>query len=176
MLFWSQLDLHLSRLSSAACLICIDVNATVGSVVCDSIGLVAPFQESENVTFLHSLLSSHLLAAVSAFVDGSPTWTDARGHSRRTDYTAIPVVRVPYVKEYLVDQDINLSLVIRADHELLRVSFLISLLSRDAVDDPVTCSRHTKISSPTPPRWVPDDPVNISRFQWLLKDFVFAPG
>ena len=30
-----------------------------------------------------------------------------------------------------------------------------------------------KVSSPPPPRWVLDDPVNISRFQWVLKDYVF---
>ena len=40
----------------------------------------------------------------------------------------------------------------------------------------MTCgSRHTKVSSPTPPRWVLDGPVNISRVQWLLKDYVFDP-
>ena len=37
------------------------------------------------------------------------------------------------------------------------------------------CSRHTKVSSLAPPRWVLDDPVNLSRFQWLLKDYVFGP-
>ena len=142
----------------------------------DSIVPVATLQESENGMFLSSVLSSHRLAAVNTFIDGSPTWTDARGHSRQIDYMAIPSVLVPTVKEFPVDHDIILSPVVRADHELLRVSLPISRLRRDAVDDSVTCSsRHTKISSPTPPRWVLDDPVNISRFQWLLKDCVFDP-
>ena len=119
--FWSQVGLHLSRLSSTTSLISIDANATVGSVVCDSICPVALLQESENGTFLRSLLSSRRLAAVNTFIDGSPTWTDARGHSRRIDYIAKPRFLVPSVKECLVDHDINLSPMVRPDHELLRV-------------------------------------------------------
>ena len=99
--------------------------------------------------------------------------TDARGHSRRNDYIAIPSVLVPSVKECRVDHDITLSPMVRADHELLRASLPISLLRRDAVDDSATCcSGHTKLSSPTPRRWVLDD---LARFQWLLKDNVFDP-
>ena len=62
--FWSQLHFHLARLSRGTSLIRIDANATVGSTVCDSIGPVAPLQDSENDTFFESLLSSHRLAAV----------------------------------------------------------------------------------------------------------------
>ena len=47
-----------------------------------SIGPVAPLQESENKMFLRSVFFSHRLAAVNSFIDGSPTWTDARGYSR----------------------------------------------------------------------------------------------
>ena len=121
--FWSQLDLHVSRLSNTTSLICVDANATVGSVVCDSIGPVAPLQESENGTFLRSLLSSHRLVAFDTFIDGSPTRIDALGHARRIDYIAIPIVLVPSVKECLVDRNINLSPAFRADYELLRVFF-----------------------------------------------------
>ena len=91
---------------------------------------------------------------------------------------AISMFFVPSVKDSLVDHDINLSPMVRADHELLRVSFPISLLSRDTVDDPVTCCfRHTKMSSPTWPRWVLDDPVHIYLSVPVVadQDFVFDP-
>ena len=32
-----------------------------------------------------------------------------------------------------------------------------------------------KVSSPAAPRWVLDNRVNISRFRWLLKDYLFDP-
>ena len=115
--FWSQLDLHLSGLPCGSQFVCMDANATVGSVVCDSIGPVAPAQKSDNGMSFRSVLSSHHLAAVNTFVDGSPTWTDPR-----IDYIAIPTVLVPAVQECRVDQDINLSPMVSADHELLRVS------------------------------------------------------
>ena len=82
--------------------------------MCDSIGPVAPLQESENGTFLCSLLSSHRLVAFDTFIDGSPTRIDALGHS----------------KECLVDHNINLSPAFRADYELLRVFFFSYLPSQ----------------------------------------------
>ena len=104
------------------CLVCPVANATVGSVVRDSIGPIAPLQESDNGMCLRSVLSSHRMAAANTFIDGSPTWTDARGHSKRIDFIAIPSVLVPSVKVCRVDHDIDLSPMVRTDHELLRDS------------------------------------------------------
>ena len=118
MIALSQLDLHLSCLSSGSSPICSDTHATVGSVVRDSIGRVAALQESDNGMFLRTVLSSHRSAAVNTFIDGSRTWTDARVHSKRIDYIAIPSVLAPSVKECL-EHDINLSPMVRADHELV---------------------------------------------------------
>ena len=59
--------------------------------------------------------------------------------------------------ECFVDHDINLSPMVPADHELLRVSF--SYLPSQS-----------RFSG-----WVLGDPANLCRFQWPLKDFVFDP-
>ena len=60
-----------------------------------------------------------IIDIVHTFSDGTPTWTDPRGHSRRIDDIAILSVLVPSVQECRVDHDINLSPMVRADHELL---------------------------------------------------------
>ena len=102
---------------------------------------------------LRSVLSSHSLAAVNTFIDGAPTWTDV----------AVPAALVPMVKECYVDQNTNLSPMVRGDHCCGCPSLSPSC--------PPTCR-----SSPgAPPLWVLEDPVNVSRFQWLLQYSVFDP-
>ena len=153
--FWSLLDQQLACVSGATSLVCIDANGTVGSIVCNSIGPTAPCEESENGSLLRSVLSSHGLAAVNTFVDGAPTWTNTFGHSRRIDYIAIPATFVPSVNECFVDHNINLSPMIRADHELLRVSIPFSLFTGAHMDEILkSVSRTHRSSHPSPPRWV----------------------
>ena len=141
-----------------------------------ALALQPPCHETENGFSLRSVLSSHSLAAVNTFIDGAPTWTDAFGHSRRIDFIAVPAALVPMVKECYVDHNINLSPMVRADHELLRVSIPLSVFScaQEKVE-PKSCLPTTRSSPPAPPQWVLEDPVNVSRFQWLLQDFVFDP-
>ena len=81
---------------------------------------------------------------------------------------------VPSVKEGCVDHDINMSPMVRADDELLRVSLPVSLLSRDPLDD-CALSAHSSGRLHREPRWVREDVANISWFLWLLKDFVCHP-